>query len=111
MERRRKKAGKATPESYSELVHDIGRLILNAQELARQHGLFPNNREFFECRKCGLLEGVTIENRLMTCYVGTEDIDAGLRFTEPDEKGESRCPGCGGLVKLVEENNDDLSCP
>ena len=77
MERRRKKAGKATSESYNEHVRDIGQLILDAQELARQHGLFPNNREFFECRKCGLLEGVTIENRLMTCYVGAEDIDSG----------------------------------
>jgi len=99
MERRRKKAGKATPESYGELVHDIGRLILDAQELARQHGLFPNNREFFECRKCELLEGVDFEGRLMTCYVGTEDIDAGIRFTEPDENGVSSCPKCGKKVK------------
>lgn len=110
MERRRKKAGKATPESYSEFVHDIGQLILEAQELARQHGMFPNNREFLECRKCGLLEGTDFEGRLMTCYVGTEDIDSGLRFAEPDENGVSRCPGCGGIVKL-EESDDDVSCP
>jgi hypothetical protein len=58
MERRRKKTGKATAESYSKLVYDIGKLIIETQELARQHGLFPNNREFLECRKCGLLEGV-----------------------------------------------------
>ena len=64
MERRRKKAGKATAESYSELVHDVGRLIIETQELARQHGLFPNNREFLECRKCGLLEGVTMVSKL-----------------------------------------------
>jgi len=110
MERRRKTSNKATSESYSKVVHDIGQLVLDAQELARQHGLFPNNREFFECRKCSLLEGVNFEGRLMTCYVGTEDIDAGLRFTEPDENGVSRCPGCGGLVKLEEDNNE-LSCP
>jgi len=99
MEKRRKKAGKATPESYSEFVHDIGRLIIETQDLARQHGLFPNNREFFECRKCGLLEGVDFEGRLMTCYVGAEDIDTGLQFTEPDEHGVSRCPKCGKKVK------------
>lgn len=99
MERRRKRANKATSESYSKVVHDIGQLILDAQEFARLHGLFPNNREFLDCRKCGLLEGVDFEGRLMTCYVGTEDIDAGLRFTEPDEDGVSRCPKCGNKVK------------
>jgi hypothetical protein len=99
MERRRKKSGKATSESYSEFVHDIGQLILNAQELARQHGLFPNNREFLKCRKCGLLEGVDFEGRLMTCYLGAEDINTGLRFIESDENSVSKCPKCGKKVK------------
>jgi hypothetical protein len=99
MERRRKKVDKATSESYSELVHDIGQLMLKAQDLARQHGLFPNNREFLECRKCGLMEGTDFEGRLMTCYVGAENIDTGLRFIEPDENGVSRCPKCRKKVK------------
>lgn len=81
MERRQKKAVKSTSESYSELVRDIGQLMLKAQRLAEEHGLFLHHRELMECRHCGLMEGVDFEGRLMTCYVGTEDIDTGLRVS------------------------------
>lgn len=111
MERRRKKAGKATAETYSELVRDIGQLMLKAQKLAEEHGLFLDHRELLECRSCGLMEDVTFEGMLIVYRTGSDRVDMGLRFPEPDEDGVSSCPGCGGLVKLEEENNNELSCP
>ena len=111
MERRRKKAGKATSESYSELVHDIGQLMLKAQRLAEEHGLFLDHRELMKCRRCGLMEDVTCEGKLIVYRTGSDEEDTGLRFPEPDEDCVSSCPGCGGLVKLVEDNNNELSCP
>lgn len=109
MERRRKKANKVTSESYSKLVHDVGRLILKAQRLAEEHGLFPNHRELMECRHCGLMEDVTFEGKLIVYHSGSDGVDTGLRFPEPDEDGASSCPGCGEKVKL-EESDDDVSC-
>ena len=49
----------------------------------------------------GQLEGVTFEGRLMTCYEGAEDVDTGLRFSEPDKNGVSKCPGCGKKVECA----------
>jgi len=106
MERRRKMTGKATSESYSELVHDIGQLMLKAQRLAEEHGLFLNHRELMECRHCGLMEDVTSEGKLIVYRAGLDGVDTGLRFPEPDEDSMSSCPGCGALVKLEEEKDE-----
>lgn len=108
MQKRRKKAKQATSESYDELVNGIGQLMLQAQRLAEEHGLFPNHRELLACRHCGLKEDITFEGRLMTYYEGAEDVDTGLRFPEPDKNGVSKCPGCGGVV-LLTEGDDELS--
>ena len=91
-------------------VEDIGNLILQAQRLAKQHGLFPNHRELLKCSHCGLMEDVTFEGKLIVYRDGAEEIDSGLRFPEPDEEGVSCCPRCGAVVRL-EEGDDDLSCP
>lgn len=88
-----------TSESYNQLVNDIARLLLEARRFAEEHGLFPNHRELLECRHCGLMEDVTIEGKLVVYHHGTEGVDIGLRFPEPDDNGVSRCPGCGKKVK------------
>ena len=95
---------------YKSLVKSIGNAILGIQDLCRQHGIFDGFREFLECRNCGLKESVTFEGRLMTYQENDIETDTGLRFPEPDHDGYSRCPGCGGVVRL-EEEEDELSCP
>lgn len=82
-----------------DIVEDIGKLILQARQLAKQHGLFPNHRELLKCAHCGLMEDVAFDGRLMTYRDGAEDVDTGLRFSEPDEDGVSCCPGCGARVE------------
>lgn len=93
-----------------DIVEDIGNRILQAQRLARQHGLFPNHRELLKCAHCGLMEDVAFDGRLMNYRAGAEDVDTGLSFPEPDKEGVSCCPGCGAVVRL-EEGDDELSCP
>ena len=83
-----------------DIVKDIANLILKAQSLADQHGLFPNHRELLKCPHCGLMEDVTIAGKLIVYRDGVEKIDSGLRFPEPDEKGMCCCPGCGRGVAL-----------
>lgn len=92
------------------IVKDIAKLVLEAQSIAEQHGLFPNHRELLKCAHCGLMEDVAFDGKLMTYRDGAEDADTGLRFPEPNEDGVSCCPGCGAVVRL-EEGDDELSCP
>lgn len=100
----------ADDAEYKKLVKDVGRAILDIQDLCRQHGIFDGLRELLECRNCGLKEDVAFDGRLMSYRAGAEDVDTGLRFPEPDDDGYSRCPVCGEVVR-VEEGDDDLSCP
>lgn len=83
-----------------DIVKDIANLILKAQSLADQHGLFPNHRELLKCPHCRLMEDVTIEGKLIVYRDGEKEIDSGLRFPEPDKNGVSCCPGCGRGVAL-----------
>ena len=83
-----------------DIVKDIANLILKAQSLADQHGLFPNHRELLKCQHFGLMEDVTIEGKFIAYCDGAEEIVSRLSFPEPDKKEMCCCPGCGGKVEL-----------
>ncbi len=96
----------ADDAEYKKLVNDVGRAILGIQELCRQHGIFDGLRELLECRKCGLKEDVAFDGRLISYRRGAEGVDIGLRFPEPDKDGYSRCPACGEVVRLEEDDEN-----
>ena len=79
------------------LQRSLLRRIEHVHRLAREAGLFLNDRELLSCDSCGLLEDVDITGRLITYKSGEDVFDSGMRF----KKGEGDtyvCPVCGSLV-------------
>jgi len=76
------------------LNRSLLREIRHVHGLAREAGIFLNDRELLSCDNCGLLEDVDITGRLITYKSGKAVFDSGMRF----EKGEGNtyvCPVCG----------------
>lgn len=65
---------------------------------ARKLGLFINDRELLECPHCGLVEDVSFEGRLFTCWPKNPNDDTGLRFV-PSSNRRFRCPSCGAIIR------------
>jgi hypothetical protein len=87
--------------NMKQLVRKIGALATQTaalQKHARELGLFTNDRELLECAKCGLLEDVSFEGRLLTCWPESLGQDTGLRF-EKMPNHRFRCPSCGSTVR------------
>ena len=79
-------------------IRELATRIVALQAKARAVGLFTNDRELIECRKCGLLEDVIITGQLITCHSSTLGQDTGLRFEElPQDR--FRCPACGSIIR------------
>jgi len=75
------------------LNHSLLRQIRHVHGLAREAGVFLNDRELLSCDSCELLEDVDITGRLITYKSGEAVSDSGMRF----EKGEGDtyvCPVC-----------------
>jgi hypothetical protein len=62
-------------------------------------GLWTDERELLACRKCGLVEDVTMSGELITCRLSALGHDTGLRF-EPRAKNRFCCPACGKTVAI-----------
>ena len=77
-------------------LRDLALRVAELQEQASSLGLFAGDRELLECPKCGLLEDVTIEGKLITCVPSAEGQDTGLRFEEISP-GRFRCQACGSI--------------
>ena len=76
------------------LLREIG----HVHRLAREVGIFLNDRELPRCDTCGLLEDVDIKGKLITYKSGYPVFDSGMRF----EKGEGNkyvCPVCGAIAR------------
>lgn len=80
------------------LKRSLLRQIGYVHRLAREAGLFLDDRELLSCDRCGLLEDVDITGRLITYKSGEAVFDSGMRF----EKGEGDthvCPVCGAPAR------------
>ena len=80
------------------LNHSLHRQIRHAHRLAREAGVFLNDRELLSCESCGLLEDVDITGRLITYKSGEAVFDSGMRF-EKGEGGTYVCPVCGAPAR------------
>ena len=72
--------------------------IEHVHRLAREAGLFLNDRELLSCEHCGLLEDVDITGRLITYNSGEAVFDSGMRF-EKGERDTHVCPVCGAPAR------------
>lgn len=69
--------------------------ILEAQ--AKEAGIFLCECEFHEC-KCGFMEDVAFDGRLITYKKGDRTIDTGLRFKKA-AKNNYVCPICKSRIQ------------
>jgi hypothetical protein len=96
-----------TPEAESTLPPGLRELVDSLKEIhdrARELGIFVNDRELVICPRCGLIEDVAFDGRLMTYKPDDPSMtDTGLRFTFLGET--CRCASCGHEF-TVEEPDD-----
>ena len=94
---RRRKPETGATASVDSLAAMAGR-IAELQKTARGLGIFVDNRQLLACSKCGLMEDVLFDGRLVTCHEGG-GVDTGLRFAEqPRAGGRFICPECGTVL-------------
>ena len=79
--------------------------FLEVQNIARQQGIFVDDRELLECSQCQLMEDVAFDGRLFTYMKGDKDFkDIGLRFIELNQSRDLfKCPNCGMQITVPEE--------
>ena len=72
------------------------------QEKAKNLGIFTESRDLLKCLKCGLMEDVLCDGRLVTYYEGKQMDDTGLRFRRKSD-GIYYCPKCGFKIAKSED--------
>jgi len=82
--------------------------LVKLKEKGKELGLFVDDRELLECHKCGLMEDVDINGKLLTVFEKEPNKDTGLRFKEIGNSATFRCPNCGNQIsekveKIMEE--------
>lgn len=91
-------------KNYREFIQSISSLtakLAAVQEKAKNLGIFTESRDLLKCLKCGLMEDVLCDGRLVTYYNGESIHDTGLRFKH--KRGDIYyCPGCGLKASLNE---------
>ena len=84
-------------DGLAKTLVDLVRRLRDVQTSAREHGIFIADREPVTCPRCGLLEDVLVDGRLITCRPDSFGRDTGLRFAEdPYDPGSFTCAECGG---------------
>ena len=94
------KAVSPSPSFLSPKLRALAEHLQEIQKIARQHGIFVDDRELLECPQCHLLEDVAFDGKLLTYIKGTkENKDSGLRFIELDsDKNQFNCPNCNQVL-------------
>ncbi|MCB9537547.1 MAG: hypothetical protein H6704_14955 [Myxococcales bacterium] len=84
-------------DGLAKTIVDLVRRLREVQMSAREHGTFIEDRDLVGCPRCGLLEDVLVDGRLITCRQDSLGRDTGLRFVDdPHDAGSFTCPECGG---------------
>jgi primosomal protein N' len=90
---------KSRPKIGNVLPKYLYREVARVHRLAREAGLFLEDRDFLHCAHCGLLEDVGCCGLLMTYPTGKPPVDSGLRFKK-DKRGLYVCPACGAVARM-----------
>lgn len=87
-------------EALVDSIGAIARRLGKLQTQARALGVFTNDRDVLTCPKCGLMEDVLVDGRLVTYHEENNPKDTGLRFAESaQQSGRFTCPECGADVR------------
>lgn len=91
-------------KSYQKLLKDvsaIARELSVVQKQAEKLGISSGLRDLIECKKCGLVEDVLFDGRLVTYYESGQVKDTGLRFKHKGG-GIYFCPKCGFKIETLD---------
>ncbi len=78
----------------SKRIVNLAAKLSAVQKQAEKLGIFTESRDLLKCTKCGLMEDVLCDGRLVTYYEGKKIDDTGLRFKQKKD-GAYYCPKCG----------------
>lgn len=94
---------------YQNFLQEIGDQFNELNQIAKQHGLFLNDRELVSCPKCGLTENIAFSGKLFTYYKDDPYFkETGLQFGSLDGNAEYlKCPVCKVEVLIPKERNDN----
>jgi len=96
----------ALVDSIAAIARRLGDLETQASAL----GIFTDDRDLLTCAKCGLMEDVLIDGRLVTYHEECTSEDTGLRFAESAQGiGRFTCPECGSRVDALAAEPDEAS--
>lgn len=87
---------------YRELIKSISGRVREfsvVQKQAEKLGIFFAERDLLRCEKCGLMEDVLYDGRLVTYYEGKQRVDTGLRFRRKSDR-IYYCPKCGFKIEI-----------
>jgi predicted RNA-binding Zn-ribbon protein involved in translation (DUF1610 family) len=91
----------AAEDALASSIEPIISQLEDIRAKARALGVFTGDRELLACPRCGLLEDVLVDGRLITCRDESLGEDTGLRFVEAEgTSGRFMCPACGSEVAL-----------
>lgn len=93
---------KSQPKIGNVLPRHLYREIARVHRLAREAGLFMEDRDLLHCAHCELLEDVGRYGLLMTYPKGKPPVNSALRFTK-DQRGRYICPNCGAVARPDKE--------
>jgi len=96
------KRGEGMKKDDMENLYSAVRRLQAAKRLARELGMFVEDRDLLECPACGLWEDVTGEGCLVVYQNDPSQMDSGLRFREVDET-HFVCPGCRAVATVEDQ--------
>ncbi len=90
--------------SLTKGIRQLAKKLAAVQKQAREMGIFVGDRELLTCGRCGLMEDVAFDGRLLTCRPDSLGEDTAFRFEElPDNRFQ--CPVCGTVIHLEEDKS------
>jgi predicted RNA-binding Zn-ribbon protein involved in translation (DUF1610 family) len=99
--RRARHGERGAADALASSIEPIISKLEDIKAEARALGIFTGDRELLACPRCGLLEDVLVDGRLITCREESLGEDTGLRFVEAEGTADRFvCPDCGSEVAL-----------
>ncbi len=90
-----------TKRDFTRSISTLAARLSAVQRQAEKLGIFTELRDLLKCTKCGLVEDILCDGRLVTYYEGKKTEDTGLRFKH--KKGSAYyCPKCGLKAHQIE---------
>ncbi len=92
-------------DEIMERIEPLASSLITIQRQAEAAGIFLADRELLLCPSCALTEDVTAHGMLITYRGEPSGEDTGLRFEELEKERRFRCPSCGTVIELPDDED------